>query len=236
MGTPEHPPASPLTPAEGVLLARIAAGAVRARLLGTAGNPTTPVNPAGPGKPPPDGAMPDGVTPDHAGPKTSGDVHDVPDPSPLRAPGASFVTLERRGRLRGCVGSLQAARPLFLDVVRNAQRAMADPRLPPVDRTEWPELDVKVSVLTTPAPVAGTTREELLSALRPGIDGLLITDGFRRATFLPSVWAKLAEPTAFLTALLTKGGWPSDGWPDNLTAHRYAAYEYHDPAPRPPLG
>lgn len=211
MGHPEHPPASPLTPAEGALLARIAVGAVRARLLGATPGP----------------AATDG---------THGDVHPVPDPSPLRLPGASFVTLERGGRLRGCVGTLLAARPLFLDVVRNARRAMADPRLPPVDRTDWPELDVKVSVLTMPEPVAGTGREELLATLRPGVDGLLLTDGARRATFLPSVWRKLSEPAEFLSALLTKGGWPADGWPENLTVERYATHEYHDPAPRRPLG
>src|SRR6187549_499243 len=64
--------------------------------------------------------------------------------------GASFVTLERDGRLRGCVGSLEAVRPLYQDVVRNALRAMADPRLPPVTAEDWPELDVTVSVLSTP--------------------------------------------------------------------------------------
>src|SRR5262245_51493232 len=73
-----------------------------------------------------------------------------PDFPALRALGASFVTLENRGRLRGCVGTLAASRPLYLDAVRNARRAMRDPRMPAVDSDDWPDLDVKVSVLTAP--------------------------------------------------------------------------------------
>ena len=158
-----------------------------------------------------------------------------PQDGALRSPGATFVTLERRGRLRGCVGTLQAARPLYLDVVRNARRAMADPRLPPVDRDDWPELDVKVSVLTIPTVIEISGLESLLSALRPGQDGLLLTDGQRRATFLPAVWQRLTEPGDFVRALLAKGGWVAGIWPENMVAHRYAAHEFHDAAPRNPL-
>src|SRR5512142_720135 len=67
--------------------------------------------------------------------------------------GASFVTLERAGRLRGCVGALDAVRPLHLDVARNALRAMADPRLPAVAVEDWAELDVTVSVLGPREPI-----------------------------------------------------------------------------------
>lgn len=158
-----------------------------------------------------------------------------PEAVALQAPGASFVTLERRGRLRGCVGSLQAARPLYLDVVRNARRAMVDPRLPPVDRADWPELDVKVSVLTAPGPMDVAGLDELHAALRPGVDGLLLIAGPRRATFLPAVWHRLTDPAEFVAALLRKGGWSGTEWPSGMTAHRYEAYEFHDPAPRNPL-
>jgi AmmeMemoRadiSam system protein A len=159
----------------------------------------------------------------------------VPEAAALRSPGASFVTLERRGRLRGCVGTLRATRALYLDVIRNALRAMIDPRLPPVDKDDWPELDVKVSVLTVPTPVEARDRQALLATLRPGVDGLLLTDGSRRATFLPAVWQRLTEPADFVAALLLKGGWPAGDWPAGLTAHRYTAYEYHNPAPRNPI-
>jgi len=153
----------------------------------------------------------------------------------LRDPGASFVTLERVGRLRGCIGTIVAQRPLYQDVVRNALRAMRDPRLPPVVRDDWPELDVKVSVLTPPEPMPVNNRDTLLAELCPGEDGLLLTDGYRRATFLPAVWEKLPEPHRFLDHLLVKGGWPAGGWPPGLAVSRYRSIEFANPAPREPL-
>jgi AmmeMemoRadiSam system protein A len=159
----------------------------------------------------------------------------VPQRPALTAPGASFVTLEAAGRLRGCIGTIEAARPLYLDVIRNAQRAMCDPRMPPVVAAEWPDLDVKVAVLTAGGSLPAADRDELIAALRPGIDGILIADGQRRATFLPAVWAKLPEPARFVAALLVKGGWPETDWPAGLVASRYTTVEYRDPAPRPAL-
>jgi AmmeMemoRadiSam system protein A len=161
------------------------------------------------------------------------DVDAIALPPILAEPGASFVTLERQGALRGCVGTLEAVRPLYDDVQRNAVRAMRDPRLPPVTTDDWPDLDVKVSVLTAPEPVPVSGRDELLAVLRPGIDGLIITDGARRATFLPAVWAKLPEPERFLDALLAKAGLTS--WPDGLAVRRYESLEFRDPAPRAAL-
>ncbi len=160
---------------------------------------------------------------------------DPPPRPPLCEPGASFVTLEVRGRLRGCVGSLDAARPLWRDAVRNALRAMRDPRLPAVTGVDWPDLDVKVSVLTAPEPLPVADAPALVAALRPGVDGLLIIDGTRRATFLPGVWHKLPEPDRFLAALLAKGGWPAGYWSSTLRVRRYTTSEFRDPAPRPPL-
>lgn len=154
-------------------------------------------------------------------------------PPALAEPGASFVTLERQGTLRGCVGTLEAVRPLYDDVQRNAIRAMRDPRLPPVTTDDWPTLDVKVSVLTAPEPVPVAGRDELLAVVRPGIDGLIIADGERRATFLPAVWAKLPEPERFLDALLAKAGFA--GWPEGLAVRRYESIEFRDPAPRAAL-
>ncbi len=153
----------------------------------------------------------------------------------LGRPGASFVTLECAGVLRGCVGTIEVARPLWRDVVRNAVRAAADPRLPAVTADEWPDLDIKLSVLSLPEPVPAPAARELAARLRPGVDGLLLSDGVRRATFLPAVWAKLAEPDRFVAALLVKGGWPVGSWPVGLIAHRYTAVEFHDRAPRAAL-
>lgn len=165
---------------------------------------------------------------DPTGPAGEGEL-----PAILVEPGASFVTLERSGALRGCVGTLEAIHPLYDDVQRNAVRAMRDPRLPPVTVDDWPELDVKVSVLSAPEPLPVAGRDDLLAALRPGIDGLIITDGRRRATFLPAVWAKLPDPEEFLDALLAKAGFA--GWPDGLVVRRYGSVEFRDPAPRATL-
>ena len=110
---------------------------------------------------------------------------------------------------------------------------MTDPRLPPVTVADWPELEVKVAVLTEPAPVPVTDLAGLLAELRPGQDGLLLTDGDRRSTFLPSVWAKLPDPRGFVDALLAKGGWPA--WVPGIRAYRYASIDFADRSPRLPL-
>ncbi|GAA3289901.1 AmmeMemoRadiSam system protein A [Dactylosporangium vinaceum] len=159
----------------------------------------------------------------------------IPPGSPLHDDGATFVTLERAGALRGCVGTLEPRRPLHRDAVRNAWEAMRDPRLPPVTIDDWPALDVKVSVLSAPQPLVATTRAELAAALRPGVDGLILRCDGRRATFLPAVWAKIPDPDLFLAALLRKGGWATGEWPASLEALRYGSQEYRDPSPRDPI-
>ena len=168
------------------------------------------------------------------GARLTGQAADPIDlPAALVEPGASFVTLERRGALRGCVGTLEAVRPLYDDVQRNALRAMRDPRLPPVTVDDWPELDVKVSVLSAPEPMPAASRAELLAELRPGVDGLILIGSRSRSTFLPAVWGKLPDPDRFLDALLAKGGFV--GWPEDLVARRYTSSEFRDPAPRAAL-
>jgi len=157
----------------------------------------------------------------------------APVSTALRAHGASFVTLTTGGALRGCIGSLEPVRPLYRDVTRNALRAMTDPRLPPVTPPDWPVLDISVSVLSPAEPLPCPTRESLLAALRPGVDGLTLTAGRRRSTFLPAVWEKLPTPDRFVAGLLAKGGWPARGWPAGLSADRYTAVEFHDRSPRP---
>jgi AmmeMemoRadiSam system protein A len=159
----------------------------------------------------------------------------LPMSAALRACAASFVTLEAEGTLRGCIGTIEPARPLYLDVIRNAGRAMNDPRLPPVTVVDWPALDIKVAVLTQLEPIVVADREALLGELRPGIDGLVLADEVRRATFLPAVWEKVPEPDGFLAALLRKGGWPQTGWPARMTVKRYTTSEFYDRAPREAL-
>lgn len=159
----------------------------------------------------------------------------VPSAPALHLPGCSFVTLENQGALRGCIGTLEPRRPLYRDVIANARHAMTDPRLAPVTRDEWPSLRVSVSVLGPAEPVRATCFSQLRDLLRPYVDGLTITVGHRRATFLPAVWHKLPEPDDFLAALLAKGGWPRDRLPDQAKVCRYVASEFQHAGPYVPL-
>jgi hypothetical protein len=135
-------------------------------------------------------------------------------PAALRRPGACFVTLRQRdGRLRGCVGSLEADRPLILNVARNAHRAaFHDSRFPPLSAAELADLQIHVSVLSEREPIPARSLAELCQALRPGVDGLVLEDGPCQATFLPDVWSDLPEPGRFVGALWKKAGLPEDHW------------------------
>ncbi|MBI4772332.1 MAG: AmmeMemoRadiSam system protein A [Chloroflexi bacterium] len=134
-------------------------------------------------------------------------------PPRLRESGASFVTLTLYRALRGCVGTIEARFPLAEDVRQHAiAAAYYDYRFPPLRPDELEGLVVEVSVLTPPAPLTYRTPEELLSALCPGVDGVVLSDGLRRATYLPQVWDKVPEGEIFLTMLCEKMGAPGDAW------------------------
>jgi uncharacterized protein len=147
-------------------------------------------------------------------------------PPSLQKPGAAFVTLELRGQLRGCVGSLEPRRPLVADVARNAYAAaFHDFRFRPLVASELPDLDLHVSVLTPLVPLEAGSRQELLQALRPGVDGLFLEDPPYRSTFLPQVWESLEDPEGFLQELLRKAGLPRDHWSPTLRFQRYTVEE-----------
>jgi AmmeMemoRadiSam system protein A len=131
----------------------------------------------------------------------------------LREDGACFVTLTKRGDLRGCIGSLEARRPLALDVQENAvSAAMRDPRFPPVRPGELDDLHVEVSVLSKPQPLSCDSADDLIAKLRPNVDGVVIERGWNRATFLPQVWEKLPDPHQFLQHLCLKAYLPADAY------------------------
>lgn len=155
-------------------------------------------------------------------------------PPELRHPGACFVTLrDAKGALRGCIGSLEPRRPLVEDVAANAWAAASrDSRFAPVGVDELPELDVHVSILDPPEALAPRSREELVSMLRPGRDGLILEDRGRRATFLPQVWESVRDPAAFVAQLWRKAGLPEDHWSPDVRAWRYETRDAgaHEPA------
>ncbi len=134
-------------------------------------------------------------------------------PPRLREKGASFVTLTKRGMLRGCIGTLEAYQPLALDVQEHAvAAALQDYRFPPVRAEELPEIDIEISRLTAPVPLEYDTPEDLLRKVRPGVDGVVLRDGFRRATFLPQVWEKIPDAAEFFSQLCLKMGAAPDLW------------------------
>lgn len=134
-------------------------------------------------------------------------------PESLRRDGASFVTLTKHGQLRGCIGSLEARRSLAADVRENALgAAFRDPRFPPVGQEELDNLRVEISVLSSPQPLVYDGPNDLVAKLRPGVDGLVIEQGWNRATFLPQVWEKLPDPHQFLQHLCLKARLSADAY------------------------
>lgn len=148
----------------------------------------------------------------------------------LRAPGASFVTLRKSGRLRGCIGTLEPFRPLALDVQDRAVAASSkDYRFPAVSPDELNDILIEISRLTQPQPLLYADSEDLRALLRPGIDGVVLHDGLRRATFLPQVWDGLPRVEDFLGELCQKMGARSDLWRrKSLQVETYQVEEFHE--------
>ncbi len=148
---------------------------------------------------------------------------------PLRERRASFVTLTRNGQLRGCIGHLQAIQPLVADVAENAfAAAFQDPRFNPLSAEELPTTHIEISVLGEPQPMTVGSEDELLAALRPGVDGLILEDGPYRATFLPTVWEQLPDPRDFVAALKRKAGMPPNHWSDRMRVSRYHTITFEE--------
>jgi AmmeMemoRadiSam system protein A len=152
-------------------------------------------------------------------------------PAAASAPGAAFVTLRREGRLLGCIGSMQPRRALADDVAAHAfDAAFRDPRLPAVTLDDWEHMDVEISVLGPLEVLDVHDRAGLLAALRPGVDGVLLSSREGRGTFLPSVWGQVGSPEEFVDLLWRKAGLRAGRWPDDLVVERYQVEEFgeHD--------
>jgi len=150
--------------------------------------------------------------------------------SHLREKGASFVTLTIRGELRGCIGALEAYQPLADDVREHAiAAALEDPRFPPVREAELSRIQIEVSRLTRPIPLEYKDAEDLLSKLRPHVDGVILKDDYRRATFLPQVWEKIPDPVQFMNNLCYKMGASENLWRiKHLNVLTYQVEEFHE--------
>lgn len=125
----------------------------------------------------------------------------------------TFATLTIDGNLRGCIGHIIPQESLIEGIKVNAiNAAFRDPRFPAMSQKEWDRVKIEISILTDPEPLSYTDANDLLSKLRPGIDGVILGKGFYQATFLPQVWEQLPEKEDFLTHLCLKAGLRGDAW------------------------
>ena len=159
----------------------------------------------------------------------------LPVNAPAGAPwqqeqGATFVTLTQAGKLRGCIGTLEAHRPLHEDVTENAlAAALRDPRFPPLQYAELGYTRVEISLLSTREPIAFESEQHALAQLRPGIDGVIFEYGYYRSTFLPQVWEQLPDPETFMAHLKRKAGLAPDFWAAGVKLARYTVTKWQEP-------
>jgi len=135
---------------------------------------------------------------------------------------ATFVTLEKNKQLRGCIGMLDAVLPLAEDICENAySAAFKDPRFPKVELEELAELDVHLSILSPSEEMVFTSEQDLITQIRPNVDGLILESGSRKGTFLPSVWQSIPTSEQFLQHLKQKAGLAKNFWSDQIKVYRY---------------
>jgi AmmeMemoRadiSam system protein A len=156
---------------------------------------------------------------------------DLPNlPKALRSDGASFVTLTELGDLRGCIGTLEAYQPLAQDVQAHAMAAaLQDYRFSQVRPDELDQIAIEVSVLTPKIMLDYDDAQDLIKILRPGVDGVVLQDGLRKATFLPQVWDQIPQPEHFLAHLCQKMGASPELWRrKHLTVFTYQVQEFRE--------
>ncbi len=135
---------------------------------------------------------------------------------------ATFVTLEKNNQLRGCIGMLKAVLPLAEDICENAySAAFKDPRFPSLTVSELDEIDIQISVLSSPLEIEFNSEQDLIDQIQPEVDGLILQSDFRKGTFLPSVWKTIPHPVQFLQHLKQKAGLDKHYWSDDIKVFRY---------------
>jgi uncharacterized protein len=141
----------------------------------------------------------------------------------LALPEASgvFVTLKRRGELRGCLGTLQCERPLADEIARTAaDAALRDPRFAPVAAEEVPEVSLEISVLGPLEPIDPRGEDAVVI----GRHGLVVESGPRRGLLLPQVAVEWGwTPEQFLRQTCRKARLPEDAWQHGATVYRFVA-------------
>ena len=155
-------------------------------------------------------------------------------PESLKKPVGCFVTLKRKGKLRGCIGYIFPKEPLYKAVIEMAcAAALRDRRFQPVAAAELGEITIELSVLTVPQPLKFALPADLLERLRPGVDGVVFQLGRQQATYLPQVWQELPDKEEFLSKLSRKAGLPAGAWKaPGVTILTYQAAVFGESEPR----
>jgi hypothetical protein len=139
------------------------------------------------------------------------------------------VTLSKDGKLRGCIGSLEAHRPLRDDVAANAiAAAFRDPRFPALTAGEWPNCSVEVSLLSRPRTIRFADEPDLLAQVRAGEDGIILEHAGKRATYLPQVWEGLPDKQRFFAELKRKAGIPPETGLVRCKVRRYRVAKWKE--------
>tara|TARA_Y100001001_G_C7924739_1_gene279979 strand:+ start:37 stop:597 length:561 start_codon:yes stop_codon:yes gene_type:complete len=143
-------------------------------------------------------------------------------PESLLKLGASFVTLTLDGELRGCIGSVKPHRPIAQDVAANAYlAAFQDSRFSPLTATELKNIHFSIMLLSPLEPIDFDDESELITIIRPNIDGLVLQEGDNRGVFLPDMWQNIPDKQSFLNALKFKAGLKQNYWSDSLNCWRF---------------
>jgi len=147
----------------------------------------------------------------------------------LHETGASFVTLTKNEQLRGCIGTLEAYRPLLADIKTNAlAAAFRDPRFPPLTANELDSTKIEISLLSAMQPLAFSNEQEALVQLQPGVDGVVFEFGHYHSTFLPQVWEQLPDVNIFMAHLKHKAGLPTSFWDEKVKLYRYTVSKWKE--------
>ena len=147
-------------------------------------------------------------------------------PTTLVEPQASFVSLSHQSKLRGCIGHLQAVRPLVEDVSENAfAAAFCDQHHEPITELELADLQIRIDLISPLESLSFSSELDLIGQLQVGIDGLILEDGSRHASFLPSVWPTLQSPMQFIQQLKQKAGLPATYWSKTIKVSRFTTQQ-----------
>jgi len=147
----------------------------------------------------------------------------------LNEPAATFVTLKKNGELRGCIGSLKSHCSLMDDLQNNViAAAFHDPRFSSLSEDELDQLQIEISILSSPVKVEFVSEADLLAQLKPHIDGVIFNYRHYRSTFLPQVWDQLPTPELFMTHLKQKAGLAADFWNDEVLIYRYSVEKFSE--------